>query len=329
MMLRKFTHAAITLTLSLGAISSGVLHAAENSTTNKAGTKFNYDLKPVEIAKGTYLFEGKKEDFSVKNGGNIVNTGFIVTDDGVVIIDTGISRRYGEQQREAIAKVTDKPIIAVYNTHHHPDHFLGNQAYSDNKIYALAETSKSIKLEGENFRTNMYRLVGDWMRGTLLTMPNEKLKAGKQTIGGHELEFFSVDGHTASDLAIFDRTTGVLFAGDLVFNNRTATTPHANIDKWQKTLASLKELPFKVLVPGHGSVANDVSPIEQTSDYLNWLVGVLKEGASQGMDMNEVMRTEIPERFKSIALVKIELTRSVTHLYPAMENEFLNPVNDQ
>ncbi|CAA6816197.1 MAG: SoxH protein, homolog, partial [uncultured Thiotrichaceae bacterium] len=320
--LRSVTAISLAVVLGLGFVGAGNLQAAGTSTT-ATSKAFDYELKAVEIAKDTYLFQGKNEDFSVKNGGNVVNTGFIVTEDGVLIIDTGISRRYGEQQRAAIAKITDKPILAVYLTHHHPDHFLGNQAYSDSKIYALDETAKSIKLEGEGFRSNMYRLVGDWMRGTLLTMPNEKLKAGKTTMGKHELEFFSVYGHTSSDLAIFDHTTGVLFAGDLVFNGRAPTTPHANIDKWQKTLSSLKELPFKVLVPGHGSVAIDSTPIEQTSDYLNWLVGVLKEGASSGMDMNEVMRTEIPERFQSMDLVKIELTRSVTHLYPALENQFL------
>ncbi|HAW39797.1 MAG TPA: MBL fold metallo-hydrolase, partial [Pseudomonas sp.] len=46
-------------------------------------------------------------------GGNIVNTGFIVTDSGVVVIDSGPSRRYGEAMREAIARVTDRPIIKV------------------------------------------------------------------------------------------------------------------------------------------------------------------------------------------------------------------------
>lgn len=299
-----------------------------NNVAVAAKDKFDYGLRAVEIAKNTYLFEGKQEDFSVENGGNIVNTAFIVTDDGVIVIDSGMSRRYGEQQRAAIAKVTDKPILAVYLTHHHPDHFLGNQAYTDTKIFALAETSKLIKVQGEDFRTNMYRLVGDWMRGTLLVMPNEKVKAGKQTIGNHELEFYSVDGHTGSDLAIFDRTTGVLFTGDLVFNGRTPTTPHANVDKWNKTLAAFKNLPFKVLVPGHGSIAKDSAPITQTSNYISWLVDTLKEGASNGMDMNEVMRSEIPEVFQSLSLVKIELTRSVTHLYPTFEKQFLNSASE-
>jgi len=308
---------SIMLLFSLGFLINGSLQATKNT--------FDYELKAVKIAQDTYLFEGKTEDFSVQNGGNIVNTAFIVTTEGVIVIDSGISRRYSEQQRVAIAKITDKTILGVYLTHHHPDHFLGNQTYSDTKIYALAETIKSIKVEGEIFRSNMYRLVGDWMRGTLLTMPTEKLKAGKKTIGKHQLEFLSLHGHTASDLAIFDHTTGVLFTGDLVFNRRAATTPHANVVKWLKTLTELKDLRFNVLVPGHGPIARDTTPIKQTYDYLNWLVNTLKEGASNGMDMNEVMHSEIPERFESLALVREELIRSVSHLYPVFENEFLNP----
>jgi len=297
----------------------GLLQAAPPS--------FDYALKAVEIAQDTYIFEGKTEDFSIQNGGNIVNTAFIVTDAGIIVIDSGVSRRYGEQQRAAIQKVSDKPVIALYLTHHHPDHFFGSQAYRDTKIYSLPDTAKSIKVEGENFRTNMYRLVGDWMRGTLLIAPDEKLSSGKTTIGNHQLELFSLHGHTSSDLAIFDHTTGVLFAADLVFNQRTATTPHANLDKWQESLSFLKTLPIRVLVPGHGPVTKDKSSIDQTSDYLNWLLTTLKEGASQGMDMNEVMRSPIPARFQNLALVKQELVRSVTHLYPALEGDFLHPAS--
>ena len=311
---------SLTLLFCVNFSFSGLVQAAEHN--------FDYQLAGVEIARNTYIFEGRTEDFSVHNGGNIVNTAFIVTEKGVIVIDSGVSRRYGEQQRRAIASITDKPILGVYLTHHHPDHFLGNQAYADSSIYALDETVKSIKVEGENFRTNMYRLVGDWMRGTLITFPNNTVKAGKQKIGSHELEFFSLSGHTSSDLVIFDHSTGVLFTGDLVFHQRTATTPHANVEKWQQTLSELRQLPFKVLVPGHGPISTDVAAIDQTSDYLAWLVNTLQQGAGNGLDMNEVMRSPIPPRFQSLALVRQELIRSGTHLYPAIENQFLKPVNE-
>ncbi len=115
----------------------------------------DYGLEPREIAKGIYLLEGELEHFSFRNGGNIVNTGFIVGDDGVVVIDSGPSRIYGESLREVIAKTTDKPIVAVLITHFHPDHFLGNQAFDDVPVLALEGTVKGIEVQGELFNDAM------------------------------------------------------------------------------------------------------------------------------------------------------------------------------
>ncbi len=289
--------------------------------------KFDYGLQAENVAENTFVFVGKKEDFSFQNGGNIVNTGFIITADGVVVIDTGSSKRYGEQMLTEIRKQTGKPIYKVINTHHHPDHFLGNQAFKPAPIAALKGTVKDIKSQGELFSENLYRMTGDWMRGTEATVPSVTLKPGIEEVGGHQIEYIELSGHTGSDLAVFDRTTGVLFSGDLVFNNRTLTTPHAIPDKWFKALDRLAKLPFKVLIPGHGEPVTDLSAIEQTRDYLRWLVTTLESAANSGLSMNEVMQTEIPARFANLALVKSELNRSVVHLYPAIEKKTLHKVN--
>jgi uncharacterized sulfatase len=79
--------------------------------TAAAGAEFDYGLKPQQVGPGTWVSVGRSEDFSVANGGNIVNTGFIATSAGVVVVDTGPSRRYGEQMRAAIARVTPKPVV--------------------------------------------------------------------------------------------------------------------------------------------------------------------------------------------------------------------------
>lgn len=289
-------------------------------------TTFDYLLQPQQVAADTYVFEGRSEDFSRKNGGYIVNTGFIVTDAGVVVIDSGPSRRFAEQQKAAIAKITDKPIVRVYLTHHHPDHFLGNQIYEGVPIYALPATKQGIQTEGSMFSDNMYRLLGDWMRGTSVAAPGQEAKAGKESVGGHELELFAMQGHTPGDLVVFDHTTGVLFAGDLVFNHRAATTPHATIPVWLKSLETIEKLPFKVLVPGHGAVAKETAPVVETREYLKWLAQTLQEGAENGLDMLEVMQTPIPGQFKGISLAQEELRRSVTHLFPKMEENVLKPV---
>ena len=284
----------------------------------------DYRLSPVQVAKDTYVFIGKKEDFSFENGGNIVNTGFIVTTEGVVVIDTGPSYQYGLQMRQAINKVTNQPIIKVLLTHHHPDHILGNQAFSDVPIYALPGTINLIKRDASAFLDNVFRMVGDWMRGTELFDEIIPLLDERELIGGHDLTYISMEGHTGGDLIILDETTAVLFAGDLVFHNRALTTPHAEPDKWKASLRRLNEMEYKIIVPGHGEIAEDKLPIMQTLEYLIWLEDKISESVEMGLDMNEVLESQIPERFQSLSILQHEFARSVIHRYPVYEEKLFN-----
>lgn len=288
-----------------------------------AAQALDYGLKPERIAADTYVLRGREEDYSFRNGGNIVNTGFIVTRDGVVVIDTGPSKRYGEQMRRAIAGVTDRPVAKVFNTHHHPDHYFGNQAYGGLPIAALPATIAAMKAEGGGFADNVYRLSGDWLKGTEPEPANQAAAPGRVTVGGHDLELIALKGHTVADLAVFDRTTGVLFAGDLVFYQRAATTPHASLKDWLAALDALQKLPFRKMVPGHGPVIDDARGIEQTRRYLRWLGDTLAKAAEQGLDMAEVLALPIPAEFAEIPLVRGEFERSVSHLFRGYEAQAL------
>lgn len=293
-----------------------------------ARADLDYQLKPRQIAAGTWLLEGSTDNFAKANGGNIVNTGFIVTDSGVVVIDSGPSKRYGEALRRAIAATTDKPVIQLLLTHHHPDHVLGNQAFSDVPIGALAGTSDLLRQQGEAMAENMYRMVGDWMRGTEVVLPTQVLEPGVLEVGGHRLRLLGLSGHTGADLAILDENTGVLFAGDLVFYERALTTPNSpGLGVWLKDLDTLQALPWKLIVPGHGPVASDTAPFAQMRDYLGWLDGLMRDGAAQGDDMAEMIRRPIPERFAGISLTRYELIRSVSHLYPRYERQRLQRID--
>ena len=284
-----------------------------------AAADMDYGLAPEKIADDTWVLTGRSEDFTFKNGGNIVNTAFVVTSAGVLVIDSGPSRTYGEQLRRAIARITDQPVALVINTHHHPDHFLGNQAFPPETLAALPGTVEGIHSEGGSFNDNMYRLAGDWMAGTEPVAPTRQLKAGPLELGNHRFELIALDGHTGADLAIVDRSTGVLFAGDLVFNDRAPTTPHAHLQAWQSALNKLEALKFTRLVPGHGPVASDAGPIRQTRAWLAWLDATLHRAADDGLDMTEVLALPLPAEFRRLAVADAEYRRSVGQLYPAYE----------
>ena len=290
-------------------------------------SNLDYKLEAKQIAKDTYVFEGANDDFSKSNGCNIINTGFIVTSDGVVVINTGVSKLYGEQQRQAIAKVTNQKIKLVLNLNLHPDYFLGNQAYADVPIAALAASIQGMKEEGASYTDNLYRICGDWMSATESKPASEVIQPGRLNISdaNHQLELIQFNGHTAADLVLWDKTTGVVFIGGVVFADRVPTTPHANIPQWLNSLEVVSKWnaskQIKALVPSHGPLNKGVVGIRQTTDYLTWLDQTFKNAALQGMDISEVLRLSIPNRFRSFAALKPEYLRNVTHLYPAYEKQ--------
>ena len=287
----------------------------------------NYHLKPRQIAPGTWVIEGAVDDFSRANGCNIINTAFIATGAGVVVVNTGTSRLYGEQQRKAIASVTHEPVLRVLNLNLHPDYFFGNQAWADKPIQALAGTIAGQQAEGGAYADNLYRLCGDWMKATESQPAKVALEPQSFTLGGHRLELRRLQGHTADDLVLLDHSTGVMFAGGLVFSQRVPTTPHADFSAWLASLDTLAQWQqsgeFKQVVPSHGPVHTGAEGINETRDWLRWLTSSLQASAERGLDLSEVLRQPVPDRFARWAAQPAELQRTLAQWYPRFEQQVL------
>ncbi len=282
---------------------------------------FDYALadRLSEVAPGVFVIRGDQAHFSAGNGGNILNTGFIVSSKGVLVIDTGPSAQYGEQMRALIGEITAQPITRVLNTHHHPDHYFGNQAFADVPIAATAASRAAMAQLSGDYADAMYRLVGPAMFGTEYLLPTETLQAGEISLGERRIDIKERAGHTRSELIIRDTDSGVLFVGDLVFNERAATTPDADIARWLQTLSELAQTPFSQLVPGHGPVDDSSRSIQQTAAYLQWLRSFLSEAAARGATAAEALYQPVPAPFDGMAVMPEEYQRSVHHLFPALE----------
>lgn len=291
--------------------------------------RLDYDLKPRQIAAGTWVIEGEVADFSRANGCNIINTAFIATGAGVVVINTGPSRLYGEQQRRAIARVTSEPVLRVLQLNLHPDYFFGNQAWAGTPTQALSGSIAGMKAEGGAYADNLYRLCGDWMKGSESTPSQQAIDPGSlprtEQIGGHRLELWRLNGHTGDDLVVLDHTTGVLFTGGLVFAERVPTTPHADFNAWRASLDALEQKmasgAVRTVVPSHGPVHQGAAGLRQTRDWLQWLTATMQSAAEQGLDLGEVLHTPVPERFAQWAAQPAELHRSLTQWYPRYEQK--------
>ncbi len=285
--------------------------------------QFDYGLKARALAEGVYVVEGTNADFSPANGCNIINTGFIATGAGVLVINTGSNRRYGEQLRALIARTTPEPVVQVIALNLHPDYFLGNQAFADVPLLATSATRAGMQREAKAYEDNLYRLCGDWMKGTEARLPTQSIGPGPLRIGKREFELREFTGHTDSDLVLIDKTSGVAFVGGLVFADRVPTTPHADPQAWLRSLEALSRLKLTTVVPSHGPVHSGLRGLQQTRAYLQWLDGSFTRWAAAGWEVNEVLRASPPDDFTRWAAWPAEYTRNVAHLYPRYERAAL------
>ena len=307
--------------------AAGLIGAVTLAPHAFARARQAYDLKPIPVADGIWMIEGSTGHFSRDNGGAIVNVILLSGQTGLVLVDTGPSLRYGEALGAVARQLDLRGISAVVNTHHHPDHFFGNQAFVDKPIFALKETIVASFAEGDAFSDNMYRLLGDWMRGTEIVPASRMIEGGPVAIDGRRFHAFPLAGHTVADLALLDHDTGTLIAGDLVFFDRAPTTPSADLPLWRMALDAVERVAAAQVVPGHGPLDRSRRAVPQTRAYLMWLDTTLRAAAREGLDMVEIMGRPLPPEFAGMGAQPQEFRRSVAHLFPKLERQELPRAN--
>jgi quinoprotein relay system zinc metallohydrolase 1 len=317
----------VAVTAALCTASAALAQVREPATAPRVNVAtFDLGLQARALAPGVYVVEGANADFNPANGCNIINTGFIVTGAGVLVVNTGASRRHGEQLRALIARTTTEPVVKVLHLNLHPDYFLGNQAFADVPRAATAATAAGMAREAAAYTSNLYRLCGDWMTGTEPLLPDVPMAAGPLRIGNRDFELLALAGHTASDLVLIDRQSGVAFVGGLVFAQRIPTTPHAQLEAWFTSLDVISTLGARgvtQLVPSHGPVAHAQEGVDETRRYLHWLDTSFSSAAQRGLEMVDVLALPVPAEYRRWAAFTTEYVRNVAHLYPRYEQRAL------
>ncbi len=155
-----------------------------------------YGLKPLKLDDGAWMIAGAQEAITFENGGAIANITILDSSDGAIIVDTGPSRRFGEELARLARTLTGKDIARVYLTHFHPDHVFGNQGFDAAKIAAPEGVIKGLQDLGNGFSDAMYYIARDWMRGTEVVLPTTAVNESVEDFGGRRLRLLPRAGHT-------------------------------------------------------------------------------------------------------------------------------------
>lgn len=256
---------------------------------------FEYNLVPQKLTEDVYCFFGKTEEITKENAGNMVNTCFIKTKEGFVVIDSGPTFSYASQVYAQMQKIAKLPVKYVINTHDHDDHWLGNSFYkSKNALLIGPRTYEQNVVTG--METRMHGILGDALYGKTSIVKLDKVVDDTLTIqiGVKRFEIIKLvkQGHTKGDLVVYMPEAKVLFAGDLVFNDRLTSLRDGSIIGSIDALKQIDALHPKIIVGGHG-YKTDANATQILEAYLM----TMKENILEALD-NDVSIEEITKRVK-------------------------------
>lgn len=260
------------------------------------------DYAATRVAAHTWVIHGPLGDPSAANQGFMNNPAFVVTGDGVVVIDPGSSVQVGRMVLRQIAKVTDKPVTHVINTHAHGDHWLGNEAvraaWPQAQLMAHPDMIRAANAgEGARWVELMDRLTAGFTRGTHAVVPTLPLVEDQGFVaGGVSFRILApANAHSKTDIMIELPEEGVLFLGDNVMNGRLGRmddgTFQGSIAACERALAA----PAKVFVPGHGA-SGGREIVVAYRDYLATLFATVKreyEAGRQDYEMKEAVKAAL------------------------------------
>jgi len=256
------------------------------------------------------------------------NSGVIVGDDGVMVIDAQATPVMARQVIDRVAEITDKPIKYVLLTHYHAVRVLGASAYAGAEILASEATRALIVERG---KADMDSEIGRFPRLFRavesipgLTWPSVTFPDQMSVwLGRREVRIMHIGrGHTAGDVVAFVPDANVVFSGDLVEYHSACYCGDAHFTDWPATLDRLAEFSAKALLPGRGAALKTPKQVADgialTEDFLTTLYGTVTESVGKGRSLKETYdaaRRVMDPKFSSFAIYEHCMPFNVARAY--------------
>jgi len=253
------------------------------------------EIKTVEVWRNL---------FTLNHGNEIEsNTTFLITSEGVVLVDTRVTPAEARKVKEEVRKQTQLPILYVINTHSHGDHVFGNQVFKEsNTIIAHENVRKALENESGKKQLDFFKILKiPGIEEIVITPPNMTFKDKMNIwVGEYHLELIHMPGHTAGDLVIYIEDLKTIIAGDLISNRKIPDMRDASIEDWMKSLNYIGDLNAEIYIPGHGESGGKPILLAM-KHYMMYLIQKVKGEIEKGSSLKEAqdaVRPTLQKKFK-------------------------------
>jgi len=229
-------------------------------------------------------------------GGSGSNSGFVIGDDGVAVIDTFVNPAAAKQLLVEIQKLTKLPVKFVVNTHYHLDHVAGNGVFAETGEVIIGHRNirgwihtENLKFFGKDIKPEQKAMVEDLVAPNLIYDSVIELFLGSRRI---VVRYYP--GHTGGDSVVTILDAHVVFCGDLFWRKTLPNLIDGTTDKWAATDAKLAaETPKATFVPGHGDVGNATN-VQEFGGYLNVLRAMMTQPVADGLMGDALVNAVMP-----------------------------------
>jgi len=274
-------------------------------TAAVAGPKDVVRPYPAEkVSDNFYVIHGPQGVPSVENQSFMNNPAWVITRDGVVVIDPGSSVQAGRMVMAQLRKTTKKPVTHIFNTHVHGDHWLGNQAVLE--VWPKATIighPDMIRLAKEGADAFWIKLMSDMTQGftdgTRAEIPTVEAADGQEfKIGGKTFRIHSsTDGHSKTDLMIEMVEDRILFTGDNVLARQVMNLRDGTFKGVMKETDRALAINARLYIPGHGK-SGDRKLVEEQKAWFDILMPEVRRMYDDGMSDFE-MKPVLVEKLKA------------------------------
>jgi len=261
--------------------------------------------------------------------------GFVVTDEGLILIDTPLIPKQAKDWREQIeAEAPDLPILYVFNTDHHRGHALGNQYFLPATVIAHERAYKEMSGYTENFKERVYNSfkrepeIQEQLTNIEIILPDVTFTdSACLKYGGREIHLIYAGGHTPATSFAWLPEEKIAFVGDILWVDQHPYMAQADSLEWIEALRTIRTLGAERLVPGHGPVCqpDDTYRVEQyilhkrerVRDYYR--AGKTKNEAKSGL-VGEMLEL-FPVPLERKAKIESQIKSGINRVYREIQRE--------
>ncbi len=261
---------------------------------------FNYHLKAYNITDGVSCFFGLPSQVSYINGGNMINSCYIETSEGYIVVDSGPTYSYAQEAYRVMEKRKKLPVRYVINTASDEVHVLGSEFYKEQGATLIAPSDYREFLKEKESLVLSRLLPPEIMNHTrMIPMDRYMTEDDKLVLGNTALDIKTVKGDKRH-IYLYLKEKKIVFAGDMLFNNRMVPLKYGrSLHVWKKGLAELESLEWKDVISAHGYKTRR-SALKYTKSYLNSLERIVLKGLKNAKSKQEVLDEAELVEFKDV-----------------------------